>query len=224
MFRRAARLTFKARPYSGEIVTLAGHSDDVLAVAAAPDGSVITGADDSTVKVWRDGVCECTIEAHDDRVMAVAVLHRAERIVSVSHDGTAKLWTLDGALERTFEVGGAAWCVAALPDGAHFVVGLGPTWTRSGCTVDTLVHIFKAHTNWVRAVAVTPGGQHIISGSSDELVKVSGVASKSLVSTFIGHTKCVTAVATMPDGSRIVSGSDDGTVATWLLDGTLKNV
>ena len=29
----------------------------------------------------------------------------------------------------------------------------------------TLVHTFKAHTDWVYAVAVTPDGQHIISGS-----------------------------------------------------------
>ena len=47
------------------------------------------------------------------------------RFVSGSDDGTAKLWTLDGALERTFEVGSCVLCVAALPDGVHFVVGLG---------------------------------------------------------------------------------------------------
>ena len=45
------------------------------------------------------------------------------RFVSGSHDGTAKLWTLDGALERTFEVGSWVRCAAALPDGVHFVVG-----------------------------------------------------------------------------------------------------
>ena len=76
-------------------------------------------------------------------VMAVAVLPGGARFVSVSLDGTAKLWTLDGALERTFEVGSDVLCVAALPDGVHFVVGLGVgirdrlTWARSGCTTST---------------------------------------------------------------------------------------
>ena len=45
------------------------------------------------------------------------------RFVSVSMDKTTKLWTFDGALERTFEVGSYVYCVAALPDGVHFVVG-----------------------------------------------------------------------------------------------------
>ena len=101
------------------------HADVVWCVAAAPDGRVITGSARSEVKVWRDGACERTIQAHTRKVMAVAVLPGGARFVSVSDDGTAKLWTLDGALERTFEVGSYVQCIAALPDGVHFVVGLG---------------------------------------------------------------------------------------------------
>ena len=120
----------------------------------------------------------------------------------------------------------------ALPDGPHFVVGLTNGKVRLYSVgsevrlyhVDcTLVHTFKGHTNWVIAVAVTPDGQHIISGSYDNLVKVWNVATKSLVSTCAGHTHFVTAVAAMPDGQRILSGSQDKTVRVWLLNGTLEN-
>ena len=103
----AAKLALKLRPFSSEVVTLAGHTDRFLCVAAAPDGRVITGAADSPVKVWRDGACERTIrDAHDGHeagCQPVAVLPGGARFVSGSDDGTAKLWTLDGALERTFE-------------------------------------------------------------------------------------------------------------------------
>ena len=46
----------------------------------------------------------------------VAVLPGGARFVSVTTDRTAKLWTLDGALERTFEMGAIrrVYCVAAL--------------------------------------------------------------------------------------------------------------
>ena len=70
---------------------------------------------------------------------------------------------------------------------------------------------------------MTPNGQHIISGSLDNLLKVWSVASKSLVSTCAGHTDFVFAVAAMPDGQRILSGSRDKTVRVWLLNGTLEN-
>ena len=78
------------------------HADRVVCVAAAPDGRVITGSADGTVNVWRDGTCERTIQAHTSWVHSVAVLPGGARFVSVSDDNTAKLWTLDGVLERTF--------------------------------------------------------------------------------------------------------------------------
>ena len=107
------------------------------------------------------------------------------------------------------------YVIAALPDGVHFVVGL---VQASGVPDDgTLVHTFEGHTDAVYAVAVTPGGQHIV--RRDKLVKVS-VATKSLVSTCAGHTKSVNAVAAMPD-KRILSGGS--TTPSAQSDGTLAN-
>ena len=168
------------------------HADRVVCVAAAPDGRVITGS----TRQHRQGVARRRVRAHHpgahSEVNAVAVLPGGARFVSVSDDGTAKLWTLDGALERTFEVGSDVLCVAALPDGAHFVVGLANKEVRLYHVDGTLVHTFKGHTlTSVAAVAVTPDGQHIISGSYDKLVKVWSVATKSLVSTCAGHIHCV---------------------------------
>jgi WD40 repeat protein len=151
----------------------------------------------------------------------------AGRRASGSDDGTAKLWTLDGAFERTFEVGGWVWKVAALPDGVHCVVGAGHGPNQGQVRLyhvdGTLVHSFKGHTGSVLAVAVANDGQYIISGASDTLVKIWSVATKSLVSTCVGHTEQVRAVAAMPDGQRFLSGCGDSTVCVWLLDGTLEN-
>ena len=153
-----------------------------------PDGRVITGAYDSKIRVWRDGACERTINAHTDQtVWAMAVLPGGARIVTCSPDRTAKLWTLDGALERTFEVGAFVYAVAPLPDGMHFVVGTG-WYSLSGlCEIrlyhvdGTLVHTFKDTHEYSEfiALAVTPDGQHIISGTSVRVVNVWSVATKS---------------------------------------------
>jgi WD40 repeat protein len=223
----AVKLAMKLRPFSGEVVTLAGHmgSMGVYSVAVAPDGRIITGAYDGVVRVWRDGACELTVDAEARWVMGVAVLPGGTRFISALDDYVVRLRTLDGALERTFEVGIAVLCVAALPDGVHFVVGLGvPRYEVRLYHVDgTLVHTFKGHTRYVRGVAATPNGQQIISVSLDRLVKVWSVATKSLVSTCEGHGAGVVAVAVMPDGQRILSGGNDKTVRVWRLNGTLEN-
>ena len=73
----AAKLAFKARPFTGEVVTLthgASHYHVVRNVAAVSDSRILTASYDGTVKQWRDGVCERTIDAHTDWVIAVAVL------------------------------------------------------------------------------------------------------------------------------------------------------
>ena len=223
----AAKLAAKARPFSGEFVTLTGHSGRVRGVTALPDGRIITGAYDNTCKVWRDGACVRTIHAHTKDIECVAVLPGGARFVSGSDDRTVKLWTLDGALERTFEVGhfGFVWDFAALPDGVHFAVALGDyaLGVRLYHVDGTLVHTFEGHMDIVHAVAATPDGQHLISGCFDKLVYVWSVDNKSLVSTCEGHTEWVRTVAVMPDGQRFLSGGDDSTVRVWLIDGTLEN-
>ena len=225
----AAKLAFKARPFSGEVVTLAGHTSHVWKVATAADDHIITGAFDSTVKVWRDGVCVRTIQAHTEAVRGVIVVLGGTRFVSGSIDHTVKLWTLEGGLERTFEMGGPVYCVAALPDGEHFVVGVGDGGLHLYHVDGRLVHRFKGQVNplggWDSplSVMVTHDGQHIIGGTGDGLVNVWSVASKHLVSTCRGHTYMVWAVAEMPDGQRFLSGASDKTVCVWLLDGTHEN-
>ena len=123
---------------------------------------VLTGSQDNTIKVWRDGACKRTIQAHTGNVYAVAVLPGGARFVSGSADRTAKLWALDGALERTFAVDSMVCSVAALPDGAHFVVGLGTGHNLGEVRLyhvdGTLVHTFNGHTNEVWAVAATRDG------------------------------------------------------------------
>ena len=152
----AAKIASKARPFSSKVVTLLGFNSAVRALAAAPDGRVVAGytSGDNTVRVWREvtatavaSLSHAPSQGHTREVTAVAVLLAGARFVSASWDRTAKLWTLDGALERTFEVGSYVLSVAALPDGVHFVAGLnntylaGPIWLYH---VDgTLVHTFK---------------------------------------------------------------------------------
>ena len=78
----AARNVIKVRKFSGEVVTLVGHN--VMSVAAAPDGRIVTGSSYKTLKVWRNGACERTIQAHIHEVTALAVLPGGARFVAAA--------------------------------------------------------------------------------------------------------------------------------------------
>jgi WD40 repeat protein len=67
----------------------------------------------------------------------------------------------------------------------------------------------------VTAVAYSPDGTHMASGSDDATLKVWDAASGAELATLSGHTDRVVAVAYSPDGTRIVSGSFDQTSKLW---------
>ena len=71
------------------------------------------------------------------------------------------------------------------------------------------------HSRSVSAVAWSPDGSKLVSGSQDETVKVWDVASGLEVCTLRGHEEDVNSVAWSPDGSKLVSGSEDMTVKVW---------
>ena len=65
----------------------------------------------------------------------------------------------------------------------------------------------EGHSDYVTAVAVSPDGQHVISGSGDKTVKIWDRTTGECVSTLEGHSDYVTAVAVSPDGQHVISGS-----------------
>jgi WD40 repeat protein len=73
----------------------------------------------------------------------------------------------------------------------------------------------QGHTGWVNAVAVTPDGRHVVSGSSDNTLCVWDLATGETKTMLQGHTSLVNAVAVTPDGRHVVSGSWDNTLRVW---------
>jgi WD40 repeat protein len=82
---------------------------------------------------------------------------------------------------------------------------------------------YRGHSSWVNAVAWSPDGKLIASGSGnnfdrdsgDNTVQVWNASDGSHMFTFRGHSDRVLSVAWSPDGKRIASGSYDKTVQVW---------
>lgn len=88
---------------------------------------------------------------------------------------------------------------------------------------------FKGHKDAVYAVAFSPDGKYLATGSFDNSLKLWDAATASEIRTFAGpqgHTKQVLTVAFSPDGMSIASGGADNTVKVWDVPSTspLRNL
>jgi WD40 repeat protein len=71
-----------------------------------------------------------------------------------------------------------------------------------------LIGTIQAHPKGVSSLAVTPNGAFLVSGGSDNAVRVWDLATGNSVGAFTGHRSNVRALAVTPDGSRVVSTGD----------------
>ncbi len=75
--------------------------------------------------------------------------------------------------------------------------------------------MLRGHSSWVSAVAFSPDGWLIASGSADSKVRVWDAATGAKQRVLRGHSDWVCAVAFSPDSRLIVPGSEDKTVRVW---------
>jgi WD40 repeat protein len=165
-------------------------------LASSPDGGTIAfGSKDNTIRLWdaktgktKNGARP--LEGHTDVVRCVAFSPDGRTIVSGAYDKTIRLWDAKtGKAKRR-----------------------GRPWKRRGRPLE-------GHTDTeVHAVAFSPDGRTIVSGSRDGAILLWDAetgAPKWGNRRSKGHTGGVSSVAFSPDGYTIVSGSSDKTIRLW---------
>ncbi|NDD36950.1 MAG: hypothetical protein EB082_00825, partial [Verrucomicrobia bacterium] len=70
-----------------------------------------------------------------------------------------------------------------------------------------------AHDGWIRKLAISADGQHLVTGGRDQFVRVWTTAGKLVAEH--KHTEDVYAVAFAPEGKVVAFGDEKGRVKTW---------
>jgi len=78
-----------------------------------------------------------------------------------------------------------------------------------------LIQTFEGHKDAIYALALSPDGLTLATGSYDQKIKLWNVASGKETRTLSGHNGCVYQLAFRPDGKLLASASADRTVKLW---------
>ena len=76
-----------------------------------------------------------------------------------------------------------------------------------------MIKTLTGHTNVVQALTVLQNG-NLVSGSSDNTIKIWNPTTGALIQTLTGHTDWIWALTVLQNGN-LVSGSLDNTIKIW---------
>ena len=199
------------------------HRDRILAASFSPDGTqVLTGGRDNTIRLWDASTGQPLGEplASDDWVTAVSfgldgtelASGGRESAVSLRDTGTLKpldfVWMRDVPAELSLHRGGRVLMANTYDNSAMLLDVVGPPGK---------LHLGQPlrHGDRVLAVAISPNGTRLLTGSRDGTARLWQAAIGHQVSRALSHGSTIWDVAFSRDGSRIATACADKMARIW---------
>ncbi|GFR44231.1 hypothetical protein Agub_g5422 [Astrephomene gubernaculifera] len=207
---------------------LAGHGGAaglvgaVLDVCVCADGTLaVSTSDDWSARVWdldEDGELLHVLEGHGGWVTSAAFVGSSHRVVTASHDSTARLWDAlkgrclavlaghSGRLNRVSCDPGGSWAVTASDDFTARV------WD---CESGECKLVLEGHGGHVTDAAITRDGHKVVTAAGDGTCAVWDMATGRREALLEGHTGEISAVVLTQRGRFAVTAGEDCTARVW---------
>lgn len=197
---------------------LEGHDAPVLAVALDSEAQwVVSGDEAGALRTWstRSGAAVSSWQGHEGAVAGVAFSADGSRIATAGHDQLARVWSPRGELQATLRGHQDTVDAVAFIDAQMLASGAADgtirTWAldppRPVATMGPLA-------DGIVALAVSPGGDELLSGGWDALVHRWDPWTGRSRGRLEGHRDGVVALD-WPSPAQVVSGGRDDLVGEW---------
>ncbi|KAK1594899.1 WD40-repeat-containing domain protein [Colletotrichum navitas] len=200
-----------------------GHFDSMNNLVYSPDGQrIVTIADDGKIKVWdtESGFCIVTFTEHTSGVTACEFSKKGNVLFTSSLDGSVRAWDLIRYRNfRTFTAPTRlSWsCMAVDPSGEVVAAGSLDSFDIHIWSVQTgqLLDQLTGHEGPVSALAFTPNGDSLISGSWDRTARIWSIFNRTQTSEPLQLQADILDIAVRPDSLQLAISTLDGQLSFW---------
>ncbi|KAK1717910.1 WD40-repeat-containing domain protein [Colletotrichum lupini] len=200
-----------------------GHFDSMNNLVYSPDGQrIVTIADDGKIKVWdtESGFCIVTFTEHTSGVTACEFSKKGNVLFTSSLDGSVRAWDLIRYRNfRTFTAPTRlSWsCMAVDPSGEVVAAGSLDSFDIHIWSVQTgqLLDQLTGHEGPVSALAFTPNGNSLVSGSWDRTARIWSIFNRTQTSEPLQLQADILDIAVRPDSLQLAISTLDGQLSFW---------
>ena len=199
---------------SGQLLkTLTGHSDSITSLSYSPDGSkIISSANtDPIAKIWDVGTGSLIDTfTHGGGISTVRFSNTGKYIATGGRDGVINIFdAMTNSGITSFHADCGTPQLAFSPDDSIII--------SASCHVEfwnilrrNLVRTLVGHTNSVNAVAFSPAGDFIATGSADNSIHILETSTGNVANIYPNNY--VFSISYSPDGNRLAFGGINNTI------------